>query len=91
MMTVLHINMTEVVAILIAGALLMVPVIGLTIRFTVPPIIDALGRSRPGKAAAAAPSPRPAAGGADGAARTARPRPGSAVDGAPRELIAVDL
>lgn len=51
----LSIDLTVIVAIWIAGALLMVPVLGLTLRLAAPPIIEAMARARAVRQAAAQP------------------------------------
>jgi hypothetical protein len=45
-MDMFHINVTEIVTVLVTGALLMIPVLGWTLRTTLPPIIEAIGRAR---------------------------------------------
>lgn len=47
------IDLTEIAAILVGGALLMIPVLGLTLRWTVPAILDAIDRAREKRLAAA--------------------------------------
>jgi hypothetical protein len=58
-METMSINWTAIAAIVVAGALLMVPVLGLTLRLVIPPVIEALARSR--QPAAALTAGRPAA------------------------------
>jgi hypothetical protein len=44
-----YVNLADIVAVLVAGALLMVPVLGLTLRLTVPPIVESVARAKAGK------------------------------------------
>jgi hypothetical protein len=56
-----YVNVTEIAFIVMGGALLMVPVLGLTLRFAIPPIVEALGRARAmASAAGSSPSDSPA-------------------------------
>ena len=45
-MEVLHVDLTAIAAILVGGAALLVPIIGITLRLVVPPVADALVRVR---------------------------------------------
>ncbi len=42
----LNIDVTAIVGILMAGAVLLIPILGLTARFVVPPIIEAVAQAR---------------------------------------------
>lgn len=49
----MHIDVTEVAAIWMGGLLLLVPLLGLTLRFAVKPLLDSVARLREAGAAAA--------------------------------------
>lgn len=93
----LAIDLTHVVAIVVLGALLMVPVVGLTLRYTLPPILDAVARTRRAGPVMRAASGAAAEADGSGVARLPRPAPrrapeaASAGGGATERAVAVSL
>jgi hypothetical protein len=60
----MHADVTVIAGILVGGALMMVPVLGATLRFTLPSILESVGRARSGsgsdsRATAEASTPSP--------------------------------
>jgi hypothetical protein len=90
-MDMLYINVTEIVAVLVVGALLMVPVLGLTLRLALSSITDALGRGRAARPEPTARAYSPHTHRHNGAGAERRPDARSMEDDIERELVALDL